>query len=332
MNIINLITTKNSLLKVPLQNEGFIINEFSPADDVKEIEEKIVKGKNNYTLFEIIDFKNSTPDLFLKRIRFLYDKSKLICLSETISPDLRNFFIKSGISDCITTFSPDRIALYIKSLNTKIEVKPGLFIILDDNEFHKNMFNSIIKRFGYIIRFVSTIDELFQTVKEPDNVMTLINIGAKNLDLNGLVRQSYINPDIKKNPVITYKCMEQGLFVHEIVNGLNRLTKVILSPEELFCMLLDILFKKEIISYTSTYINTLKYEKIFSFAEKPLQQIYYENHGKIIGQDSIFEKDRIDSMIYTSEMIKRTLIRAEGILWLKQSESSRNRITCGVGA
>jgi hypothetical protein len=332
VNIVNLITSRNEQLRQPLHNEGFVVNEFSPATDNSNLDEKIIKGKNNYTLLEIHDFSNSGSAELTERVALLYGKSKLICFSETMSADLRKFLLRMGISDCITDFSPDRIASFIKNLNIKPDKKTGNFIILDDNELQKNMFNSIIKRFGYSTLFVSSVEELFQVVSEPDNVMVLVNIGSAGLDLNGLVRRSYINSDIKKNPVIAYKCMDQGLFVHEIINGLNRLTKVILSPEELYCMLTDMLFKKEITSCTSSYINSLKYEKIYSYAAKTIQQIYYENHGDPCGQESLFDRDRIDSMIESAETIRKTLIRAEGIIWLRHSETSQNRPTCGAGA
>jgi len=332
VNIVNLITSKNEQLRQPLHNEGFVINEFHPMSENHNLEEKIVKGKTNYTLLEISDIENSGTEELSEKVKLLYEKSKLIIFSETMTPGLRKFLLKMCISDCITDSSPERIASYIKNLNIKPEVKPGTFIILDDNQLQKNMFNSIIKRFGYKTLFVSTIEELFQKVTEPDNIMILINIGSTGIDLNALVRRSYINSDIKKIPVIAYKCMDQGLFVHEIINGLNRLTKVILSPEELYCMLTDMLFKKEITSYTNSYISSLKYEKIYTYAGKTIQQIYYENHGDPCDQESLFEKERIDSMIESAEMISRTLIRAEGIIWLKHTESSQNRPTCGAGA
>ena len=332
MNIVNLITSKNELLRQSLLNEGFAVNEFSPATENHNLDEKILKGKNNYTLLELPEIDNSVNGILSDRIKLLYEKSKLICFSENINPTLRGFLLKAGISDCITDFSPERITSYLKNLNIKPETRAGTFVILDDNELQKNMFNSIIKRFGYRTLFVSTTDELFENVSDPDNIMVLINIGTTGLDLNGLVRKSYNSSDIKKNPVVTYKCMDQGLFVHEIINGLNRLTKVILSPEELYCMLTDLLFKKEITSYTNSYLNSLKYEKIYTYAGKTIQQIYYDNQGNPCGQESLFDKVRIDSMIESAEMIQRTLIRAEGIIWLRHTESSQNRATCGAGA
>jgi hypothetical protein len=332
VNIVNLITSKNELLRQPLHNEGFVINEFHPETENHNLEEKIIKGKNNYTLLEISGMGNSAGTEIAERVKLLYEKSKLIILSDTMTPELRKFLLNTGISDCITDFSPERIASYIRNLNIKPESKIGTFIILEDNELRKNMFNSIIKRFGYNTLFVSSLDELFEKTTGPDNIMILINIGNSGLDLNALVRKSYINSDIKKNPVIAYKCMDQGLFVHEIINGLNRLTKVILSPEELYCMLTDMLFKKEITSSTNTYVSSLKYDKIYTYAGKTLQQIYYENHGDPCGQESLFDRERIDSMIESADRISKTLIRAEGIIWLRHNESSLNRPTCGAGA
>lgn len=331
MNIVNLITAKNEQFRQPLHNEGFAINEFHPETGNHNLEEKIIKGINNYTLLEISDLESEDNDKLTERVELLYKKSKLICLSETMTPQLRKFLLKMGISDCITDYSPERIALYIKNLNVKPEDKTGTFVILDDNTLQKNMFNSIIKRFGYKTSFVSTIEELFELTGAPENIMILINIGTRGLDINGLVRRSFINSDIKKNAVIAYKCMDQGLFVHEIIKGLNRLTKVILSPEELYCMLTDMLFKKEIISCTNTYINSLKYEKYYTYAGKTIQQIYYENHGDPCGQESLFDRERIDSMIDSAEVIRKTLIRAEGIIWLKHTDSEQKRPTCGAG-
>ena len=330
MNIVNLITSKNDQLRQPLHNRGFVVNEFSPSADDNDLDEKIFKGKNNYTLLEISADDESSIEKISGRVKLLYEKSKLICLSEALTPFLRKFLLKTGISDCITDFSPERIALYIENLNIKPAPRTGTFIILDDDQQQKNMLNSIIKRFGYNTLFASSVEELFLKVSEPGIIMVLINIGTAGIDLNGLVRKSFISADIKKNPVIAYKCMDRGLFVHEIINGLNRLTKAILSPEELYCMLTDMLFKKELITHTNSYISSLKYEKYSSYAVKTVQQIYYEYNGSVCGQESLFEKERIDSMIESSEMLRKTLIRAEGIIWLRHPDSLQKRATCGA--
>ena len=316
MNIVNLITTKNNLLKQPLLNMGFTVNEFDSLANNK-FHEKIKKGNNNYTLIEISDFNKFKDEKFSESIKWFYKNSKLIILSETMPQDQKKILLKFGISDCITHFGPERIALYINNLNFKPEAKPGKFIVLDDNMAHRNIINSIIKRFGYGTVFISEIEELFQAVGDSDNIMILVNLGTTGLDLNALVRRSLGSSDIKKNPVIAYKDMGEGLFIHEVINGLNKLTNVIFSPEELYSMLVDLLFKKEIISHTNPFITALQYEKNSLYFGKTLQQLYYENSSNAFKVESLFERDRMDSMTASLEMMRKTLIRAEGIIWLR---------------
>ncbi|MCL2156160.1 MAG: hypothetical protein FWH53_10885, partial [Leptospirales bacterium] len=289
MNIVNLITTKNNQLKQPLLDRGFTVNEFN-SPIINKLYEKIKRGDNNYSLVEIPDFNELNNEKFLESIKWLYENSKLIIFSETMTVNQKKILLKMGISDCITHFAPERIASYIKSLNFKPETKNGKFIILDDNIAHRNIINSIIKRFGYETTFISTIKELFQVISDSDNIMTLVNIGTTDLDLNELIKKSFGNSDIKKNPVIAYKSMDQGIFIHEVINGLNKLTKVIFSPEELYSMLIDMLFKKEIISHTNPFINSLRYEKNSSFFGKTLQQLYYENILNTFDEEPLFER------------------------------------------
>lgn len=329
--IVNLITSKNELLKTFLQNEGFIVNEFLQSINSDNPEIEINGSDNSYTLLEIPELNKATIEKITGTVKSIHDKSKIICFCETMSQNQRSFLLQNGLPHCITGFDPLRISLYIRHLDYTPGKSGGRFLILDDNSIHKNILNAIIQRFGYDTCFISTVEDLFKRITDPGNVMLLINIGTEKLDLNGIVRKSYMNPDIKKIPVIAYKCMEQGLFVHEVINGLHRLTKVILSPEELYCMLTDMLFKKEIISYTGFYVRSLKYEKFSTYAEKSIQQIYYEIQTDICGQESLFDRERIESLIKSAESIRNCLIKIDGITWLRQVEVSQKKSTCGAG-
>lgn len=331
MKILNLITSKNVLLKTFLQNEGFIVHEFLQTGNGDNPDIETDGAENSYTLLEIPELNKAVIEKITETLKLLQDRSKLICFCETMSQDIRSFLLQNGLPHCITGFDPIRISLYIKHLDSTSGLGAGRFLILDDNTTHKNMLNAIIKRFGYETDFISTAEELFERIGEPGNAMLLINIGTEKLDLNGIVRKSYMNSDIKKIPVIAYKCMDQGLFVHEVINGLHRLTKVILSPEELYCMLTDMLFKKEIVEYTDFYVRSLKYEKFSTYTEKSIQQIYYEIQTDICGQESLFERERIESLIKSAENMRGCLIKIDGISWLRQVQTSQKRSICGAG-
>jgi len=322
---INLITSKNDLIAPILRNEGFIADELHLNNQINSI------THNSLTLLEIPNLNKDTDERITEIIRSLNENSRIVCFCETISQDIKRFLLKNGLADCIEGFDPARISEYLKALTSLDNVNAGRFLILEDRSTHKKILTSIINRFGYTIKFISTIDELFEDIKIPGNIMLLINMGTEKLDMNAVVRKSYNDPDIKKIPVIAYKSAEQGLFVHEIINGLNRLTKVIMSPEEIFCMLTDMLFKKEIMSFTNYYTGLLKYAKFFSYAEKSPQQIYYEIQSDPCGQDSLFDRDRMISMIQSTEKMRRSLIKIDGIIWLANLMTSGNQPTCGGG-
>ncbi|MCL2155692.1 MAG: hypothetical protein FWH53_08520, partial [Leptospirales bacterium] len=68
-----------------------------------------------------------------------------------------------------------------------------------------------------------------------------------------------------------------------------------------------------------------RYEKNSSFFGKTLQQLYYENILNTFDEEPLFERDRIYSMVASLEMMRKTLIRVEGIIWLKLNESDHNK-------
>jgi CheY-like chemotaxis protein len=322
---VKLITSKNNAIEPYLRNEGLASDELALNNNISSV------SKADFTLLEIPELNKDTAERITEIIMSLDKNSRLVCFCEIISHDIKKFLLKNGIADCVEGSDPGRIAGYIKHLTMPDKNPTGTFLILDDNTTHKKILSSIINRFSYRINFISSIDELFETINEHLNIMLLINMGTENLDMNAVVRKSYNNPDIKRIPVVAYKSMEQGLYVHEIINGLNRLTKIIMSPEELYCMLTDMLFKKEIISITASYTGSLKYARFSSYAGKSLQQIYYEIQSDPCAQDLLFERNTVDSMIKSAEEIRSTHIKAEGIRWLTGITTQKKQATCGEG-
>ena len=74
---------------------------------------------------------------------------------------------------------------------------------------------------------------MIDDLKKKDIQFILINSGMDNLDFPSLVKKSLSRVEMRKHPVIAYKDMTKGIFVHEVATGLNRLTKVILNIQEL---------------------------------------------------------------------------------------------------
>lgn len=330
--IVNLITYRNREFIPGFQREGIETAEFSPLTEPSQLKSSLKKKSANYTILELTDNDKTDRSKLSETVKILYSETKLICLCEKITPFISALLLENGIADCLEHFSSERIISYINFLQTRPSQKQGDFLILDDSVSHINMLNGIIKRFGYGTQFVSDAESLFSGLRDSHINMILINLGTTGLDLNGIVRRAYGNSDIKKFPVVAYKSMEQGLFVHEVLNGLNRLTKVIYSPQELFCMLVDLLFKKEIMALSSEFSSSLNLEKFRSYAVTPLSQIYYATQGEPFTGECIFSTNHIESMIKSAGEITTSLVKIDGIRWLRLSQSQGKRPTCGAGA
>ncbi len=329
--IVNLITFRNKQFISGFQKEGYETAEFSPLTETSQLRSNLIKKSANYTLFEITDNDKTDQKKLADTIKVLYSETKLVCLCEKITPFISSLLLENGIADCLEHFNTERIISYINFLQTKPSQKTGTFLILNDNEAHTNMLNGIIRRFGYNTEFVNDGESLFSGLSDSRILMIIMNLGTTGIDLNGIVRKAYGNNEIKKYPVVAYKSLEQGLFVHEVLNGLNRLTKVIYSPQELFCMLVDLLFKKEIMALSSEFNSSLNIDKFKNYASLPVPQLYYNMQGETFSGECIFSTNHIDTMIKRAEEITTSLVKIDGIRWLRLAQALGDRPTCGAG-
>lgn len=331
--MINLITTDNSLHSNYLSKMNFPVNEFPVLICLEELETKIKPADKNYTILELtdemlIDYKN-----FQDITDFLYQNTKLICITDKLLPAVEETLIKCGIADCLTTTDSAEIASYIRVLDQREHSKNGKFLILDDNSAHIKILNSIIKRFGYKTEFIQDEESLYAKCAKKQTEMVLVNLGTKNLDLNSIIRKSYANSDIKKNPLICYKCMDEGLFVHELISGLNKITKVILTPFELYSFLADTLFKKEIIKASSKLNKAIKFDKYRKYSTESLSQIYYSIQENLGSQESLFKDESLKGMMDHTKIISKTIAKMEGLKWLNNDNGKQlKKTTCGEGA
>jgi CheY-like chemotaxis protein len=315
-----------------MEKINFPVKEFPDSMDLDSIKKNIKTGGKNYTVLELTEkiLKDFTG--FKALTDFLYEKTKLICVTDNLNPAVKNTLIKCGIADCLTTTDSSAIASYIRILDQRENHKSGKFLILDDNTSHIQILSSIIKRFGYKTEFINNGESLYEKCTENNIEMVLVNLGTTGLDLNSIIRKSYGNSDIKKSPLICYKSMNEGLFVHELISGLHKITKVILSPPELFSFLTDILFKKEIITISAKLNKELKFEQYRDYSTDSISRIYYTIQENICSQESLCGNDTIENMMHFTKGINKTLSKVEGLRWLNTEKKDENKATCGEGA
>ncbi len=333
MKMINLITLNNKPYRDSLEKMNFQIREFPVSVDLNSLKKGFTSHKKNYTVLQITNESLKTLNQFCEITDFLYNNTKLICISDDITPEIRIRLIKCGIADCLPSTEAGAIASYIRILDQRENHKAGKFLILDDNSSHSKILNSIIKRFGYKTEFIPDGDTLYSRCSENNIEMILVNLGTRGLDLNSIIRRSYGNSEIKRNPLVCYKCMDEGLFVHELISGLHKITKVILTPQELYSFLTDILFKKEVITASARLNKALKFDQYREYSGSSISTIYYSIQEKLSSRESLFKDETVTDMINLTRTLGRTLAKVEGLRWLSNdSDDETKKTTCGVGA
>jgi|GEM_PF-626323 len=332
MKQINLITEKNPSYSKYFINTGYDIIEHSTALPLERLRSEIKGKKNSFTVIEATESFLSDYHEACEKIRLANSINRIIIISEEISPRLRMVLLKCGIPDCLPSTDPLKLRNYIANILPRKEKQSlGKILVLDDINEYKQILSTITERLEYNCDFISKVDELFSSIKKNQYKLILLNMGTRGIDINQIIRKSYTDHGIRKFPIIAYKNMDEGMFVHEFLNGLNKLTKVILSPEELFSTILDLLYKRRIMKLLSGMNNTMKFEKYSHYSEETISQIYYDIHRDLCTQENLFTTDHLETTHSIINEMTSILIKIDGLRWLKNDVKPNSRATCGQG-
>ncbi len=317
MKKIFLSTGSNTILENLLTERGFAPTTLSyplVSDDVDIMENRGNKGESRYLIAE---WSEKIPESFQETLASLHSDIYPLFICKNPTEKTKSFLFNSGISDLFTSPDPDRIASFIENISGNNRPKRKKIAVVNDNPSVKIFLRRLLDRFDVEPLFLPGIDPLFEVLDDARLQMILINLGTENLDLGKLIRSSYIDRQIKKIPVITFKDMNVGLFVHELRSGLNRITKVILSAEELYGFLLDILYRKRVIPVVNALNGFVDLEKNICYNSSSLMQIYNLSGEEIFETENILSENRISGIYNKLEELKRIMILSESLKWLK---------------
>lgn len=313
MEKVQLITYRNRYLRTPLLKAGYSPIEYAlpfSNNEIQEIEENSFHG---YKIIEVNDENIENSSVLIDAVN---RTGKVICITGKISDRLKKLLLEKGISDVILSGDIERLNSFLKVLKNEENNTSGKMLILENNNSIKKILDSILIRFGYKPVFVDSVDGMFGELNQIGIQFILINLGLQNLDLNELIRRSYSHSEIKKIPLISYKDMTKGLFIHEITSGLNRLTKVILSPDELYSFLVSLLFRKKIIPVVEIINRSVNFERLAHYSKKTLSQIYNSDKDNILSLNNHFNKDNIDEILQMNTRLENFIIKTYGLRWL----------------
>lgn len=316
MKDILLITSSNSTYHEKLAACGYNITEYNNPLSEESIAEISGRTFNGIAVIDIIDGDSSK----LERITgILKDRARIIILGN-ISEGLRSLLIRCGIPDMIEPLNPDLLINYINSAEMAGSINLGNIFILDDRTSSLRILDSVISRFRHNPVIIKSINELFEKSSMDNIQFILINLGTKGFDINEFSRRSYSSTAVKKIPVIPYKDMTEGVYIHEAISGIHRIANIILSFEELYGFLVNILFKKELSSIIKNLNTTIDVENLMQFSKEPLSRIYHTIGSDIFTLYNILKKDNLEKLNSQIDSVRQSIIRVDGLKWLVKQD------------
>ncbi len=318
-----LATTKNFYYRESLPKNGYSITECNLPASTEDLD-----GIKCHQPFDvcIIEFKEEMTEANADLYSLFGGKTKVLCLADQIGSKGREFLINKGISDLLLRSRANQLIPYLEIMSESPGGGAGTIVVLDDNNPVIGIVSNIIGRFNYTPTPIGSVEELFNSALDSRTRFVLVNLGVKSLDLNGLVRKFYNGTYTGTIPVVVYKDMREGLFVHELVGGLNRLTRFILSIDELFSFLVDILFKKEILPHIASIKKASEFEDLYSYSEETVSRVFFMNEKRFFNQANILNDENFNQMVDITSKIKKSLLMVEGLKWLRIETDKRSSV------
>ena len=254
-----------------------------------------------------------------------------ICLIDAMDDDLRSVLVRNGVTDVIDPNQRRDLVTYIETLEDRHLGMSGNIVVLDDDEVHRRAIRNIVSRFGYRVLYADRAETMIELMQKPNLQFVLVNLGIDACELNEFLRHHSIRVEMRSTPVIAYRDMSSGPYIHEFLRGLNRLTRFILSPDELYGFLVDIMFKKDIMPLLDGLNYSVDYKSSSHYAQEPLKRIYYINEGELFRGENILRSENLDRIEGVLSLINKSLSRVRGLKWLRRDVSRADFTTCGAG-
>ncbi len=254
-----------------------------------------------------------------------------VCLCADDIRKHRGFLFSHGIADLLDFPDPQSIGAYLRAIAAPAanQVRRRI-LIFDNREASSRMLSAIIPRFGCLPVIAATSGEFFGRMAEDESDLLLLNLNNKDFDLGDFIRRCHASGDIRKSPLIAYRDMRDGIFVNEIISGLNRYCSYILSPEELCGFLLDILSRKEMSLLVSELNENSLFKRFEYCAEASLGQIYLAEKKDILSLPGLTGEKTVSGIRDTARGIENLMIKISGLRWMRPEPSGEKTLTCGL--
>lgn len=262
----------------------------------------------------------------------IHNPEKMIILSGETDHRQKDILLAHGISHVLASEEPARLIEYLNMLISMEETKsPWHILIGEENPSIKATLKGLLGRFGCIPIFVESNDEFFSNITTPDIQFLLLNLGLKNFDINEFIRRASGSMEVKRIPFIAYRDLNDGIFINEVIGGLNRLTRFILSPRELYSLLAGMLYRTEIIPSIHNLSLFSCMEEHADFRENSIVRVYHQQRENLFSLPDISSPECLEKFSQYTRELHNSVLKIEGLQWLIETNTGETINTCGEG-
>ncbi len=269
---------------------------------------------------------NDVISLFQKYAHHLFDH---FCIYPEFDGSLRIPLIESGVCDISTTDDFQFAARCLRAIFFS-EKRPtrGTIHLMSDASTFLHLLGNVARRFHYDVKHVSSTEQLIHLSEKEISDLVLVDMDTIGFDSIEFAKKTSASSSIKKAPLIFYKDMRSGLFVHDFNPALQRLAKVILSREELLNLLLALFFLSGITS--PAHVFTAFLQRADLSGAKRLREIFYAGGPDLCYRGNIFSQECFGALAKAGENIINLIERIEPLRWLVSPLSKRPTCAGGV--
>lgn len=316
--LIGLATCDNSLYRADLEKHGFKIKEYDINNSPESLNHRVLADApdwlitgSDHRIISSLHELTSGPSF----------KSNILVHCDQVDDNLKNMLLAAGICNLLQKTEPGFIRTYISTLDEiNISKHPGL-VLLDDNPHSTYILRSIVQRYGENLIIVPRLDEMVKEALTRQAQFVIVNIATQGLDLNALFRTYIANSDLKKIPFLAFRDMSGGISVQDITCGLNRITRYIFTPAEIYACLTDLLFRRELATQVIRLKHDSSLDQIAPLAKDSLRQAFRMCENSLSHLSGLIEEPVQKRLFTASDRIRNLIIRTQGLRWLCRSMS-----------
>lgn len=327
MKAVNLLTFRNHYFAEELSRTGFHIINYPRPLPSEAMEALKVLRRAPFSVVEVVEADRDTAEL----LKFMSTRGHVIAVAEEETAEIRSLLLECGVSDLLTGENVPLLPAFLRLLEEGIEEIHGQILILDESAARRRMIHRIISRFGMDVFFYESVDEMLGAA-EGETQLMLIHLPEDDFETQKIITSCLRHEVYGMVPIVAYSDMKNGFSFHGFAAGLQRLTRVLLTPEELYRFLLDMLFRKAMAPAVNGIYGNMEPDSLHLFRSDSLRQIIFTARNSIFTMENLMERNVTTGLMDNLNVMRAHLTRSEGLRWLSQSGATEEvsvSVSCG---